>query len=118
MRPLRYILDGHEPKPTTLTEDDPEYFRGTCVTIAENWFGHEAIGEIHVSTIFLGIDHSHRIRGGLPILFETMIFAKGIEGLDGYQVRCCTWDEAMAEHALAIEHVKNAFAELAKASGA
>jgi hypothetical protein len=113
-RPLRYILDGHEPKP--MAEDDPDYYvRDLCVTIAENWFGHEAIGEIYVSTIFLGIDHARR---GPPLLFETMIFAEGIEGLDGYQVRCCTWDEAMAEHALAIEHVKNAFAELAKASGA
>jgi hypothetical protein len=114
-RPLRYVLDGHEPKVSTLTEADPDYFRGICETIATNNFGHEAIGVISVSTIFLGIDHARR---GPPILFETMIFDAEGGIFNGYQTRCCTWDEAMQMHADAIEHVKNAFQELAKASGA
>ena len=115
-RPIRYVLEGHEVKATPFTESDPEYFMGMCVTIAENWFGHEAIGEIHVSTIFLGIDHAHGFNAR-PLLFETMIFGGG-EDIDLYQVRCCTWDEAMEEHAKAIEIVKNAFAKLAEISGA
>jgi hypothetical protein len=113
-RPLRYILDGHETKPSTLTESDPGFFSGICDVIAVNLFGHEAIGEIQVSTIFLGFDHARQ--EGPPILFETMIFGGG--DLDGYQTRCSTWDEAMQMHANAVEHVKNAFQELAKASGA
>lgn len=114
-RPMRYVLDGHEPKVSTLTESDIEYFRDICVTIKENFFGHEAIGEIHVSTIFLGLDHA---RHGPPLLFETMIFGLDEGERGNYQTRCSTWDQAMQMHADAIEYVKNAFSELAKASGA
>lgn len=52
-----------------------------------------------VSTVFLGIDHSFGY-GGPPVLFETMIF--GGEQ-DGYQERCCTYDEAIAMHAKACQ---------------
>lgn len=118
----RYVLDGHEPKPSTLTESDPDYFRGICETIKSNAFGHAGIGIMFVSTIFLGIDHRH-IGDGPPILFETMIFKDDLtHGPDhdfiNYQTRCSTWDEAMQMHADACEYIKNAFSELAKASGA
>lgn len=55
-----------------------------------------------VSTVFLGIDHSHV--GPPPILFETMIF--GGEH-DGYQKRCCTWAEAEEMHKKACDLVRN-----------
>ncbi len=52
-----------------------------------------------VSTVFLGLDH--RFLGeGPPILFETMAF--GRDGSTIAQQRCCTWDEAMAQHARCI----------------
>jgi hypothetical protein len=55
--------------------------------VAKSWFG-----EIQVSTVFLGMDHS---LGGSPILFETMIFG-GEE--DGFQMRYRTWEEAVRGH--------------------
>ena len=66
--------------------------------VAKNWFG-----EIQVSTVFLGVDHSHvfLLEGGpSPILFETMIF--GGEW-DGYQERFETWEEAVKGHWVACQ---------------
>lgn len=54
--------------------------------------------EIKVSTVFLGIDHS--FGGGVPILFETMIF--GGEHND-YQERYATYEEAEDGHAIAVD---------------
>jgi len=51
------------------------------------------IGDIKVSTVFLGLDH--RYGDGEPLLFETMIFG-GSE--DGFQDRYSTWDEATKGH--------------------
>lgn len=34
------------------------------------------LGKFYISTVFLGIDHNFLGKGG-PILFETMVFAKG-----------------------------------------
>ena len=50
----------------------------------------DEVGEVRVSTVFLGLDHS--FGGEVPILFETMIFG-GVH--DGYQGRYATWDEAV-----------------------
>ena len=52
---------------------------------------------IHISTVFLGIDHN--FGGGKPLLFETMIF--GGEH-DNYQERYSTWNEAEKGHEKAI----------------
>lgn len=57
-------------------------------------------GDIHVSTVFLAIDHSYF--GGTPQLFETMIF--GGEHNE-YCERYATWEEAEAGHQRAIELV-------------
>jgi hypothetical protein len=54
--------------------------------------------EIHVSTVFLGIDHS--FGGNIPILFETMIFGGKY---NEYQCRYTTWDEAVDGHRKAVE---------------
>lgn len=50
-------------------------------------------GDVKVSTVFLGLDHSFGY--GEPLLFETMIF--GGEH-DQYQDRYSTWDEAVEGH--------------------
>ena len=49
---------------------------------------------VTVSTVFLGLDHRFG-DDGPPVLFETMIF--GGEH-DNDAARCCTWDEALAQH--------------------
>lgn len=50
-------------------------------------------GEITVSTVFLGLDHS--FGGPTPILFETMVFGGP---RDGESERYATRDEAIAGH--------------------
>ena len=60
------------------------------------------IAHIHISTVFLGLDHS--FGDGLPLLFDTMIF----DGMDDeYQTRCSTWDEALVQHQEAVAKVLN-----------
>ena len=56
------------------------------------------VGEVLVSTVFFGLDHS--FGSGPPLLFETMIF--GGER-DGYQERCSTWAEAEKMHQEAMQ---------------
>lgn len=53
----------------------------------------EDIGDVRISTVFLGLDH--QFGEGEPLLFETMIFG-GKE--DQYQDRCSTWEEAEKMH--------------------
>jgi hypothetical protein len=50
--------------------------------------------ETHVSTVFLGLDHSFGGRGP-RVMFETMVFG-GPQ--DQYQQRYSTWDDAKAGH--------------------
>ncbi len=61
------------------------------------------IGEIQVSTVFLGLDHNHF--GGRPLLFETMVFNGN--GNDIYCERYSTWKEAEEGHKTALEWVNN-----------
>jgi len=53
----------------------------------------DSVDDASISTVFLGISHGER--GGIPILFETMVF--GGE-LDGYQERYCTIEESIKGH--------------------
>lgn len=51
------------------------------------------IGDVSVSTVFLGLDHQWG--KGPPLLFETMIFGGK---LDQEQDRYSTWDQAVEGH--------------------
>lgn len=62
----------------------------------------EHIGDVRVSTVFLGIDHGW-FDSGPPVLFETMIF--GGEH-DQWQDRCSTWKEAEHMHEQACAMVR------------
>jgi hypothetical protein len=54
-------------------------------------------GDVRVSTVFLGLDHS--FGDGPPLIFETMIFGgEHDEWID----RCSTYDEAEAMHERAV----------------
>jgi hypothetical protein len=63
----------------------------------------DEVDGLDISTVFLGIDHNHF--GGLPILFETMVFDK--QGDTLFQDRYHTWDEAVKGHENTKEWVKN-----------
>jgi hypothetical protein len=92
-----YMLDGKTPVPC----DDINKWGA--------WFNYPGVqrvdctevGQVKVSTVFLGIDHS--FGNGPPLLFETMIF--GLQ-TDQDQGRCSTWDEAVEMHRAAVEHVR------------
>lgn len=65
----------------------------------------DSAGDIEISTVFLGLDHS--FGEGRPLLFETMIF--GLPDGEEYQHRYSTWDEAVRGHAEALAIVKDKF---------
>jgi hypothetical protein len=69
--------------------------------------GEDYIGKVHVSTVFLGLDHNWH--GGDPILFETMIFHGP---LDRETWRYCTYAEAERGHAEAMTQAKIAAAKI------
>ena len=56
--------------------------------------GADVVGDVRVSTVFLGIDHSWG--AGPPLYFETMVFGGT---WDQECDRYSTWDEAAAGHA-------------------
>lgn len=94
---MQYVLNEHgEAKPC---EDLLEW--GRWMQKAERHIGDDHVGEVHVSTVFLGLDHS--FGDGPPILWETMIF--GGEH-DQYQERYTTREVALAGHAKALAMVK------------
>jgi hypothetical protein len=97
MRDRKYILAGKTPVP--------------CSDILqwENWFekadrhvAKDTIGNVEVSTVFIGIDQA--FDAGPPLLFETMVFNGP---LDQECERYSTWDEAEAGHKAMLERVKN-----------
>lgn len=65
----------------------------------------EEIDGHRVSTVFLTLDHNYEPTGR-PVLFETMIFSSNPD-IDGYQDRCCTWEEAERMHESAKEWLKS-----------
>jgi hypothetical protein len=86
-----YVLEGHTPVPVDMM---------TWANSFESRHRHVARikqGDIEVSTVFLGLNHS--FGGEEPMLFETMIF--GMAGDKEYQTRCSTWEEAEKMHAKA-----------------
>jgi hypothetical protein len=102
-----YTLAGHTPvKVETLkawAEEMARRDRITAETGVDPWqAGATEIGEVAISTLFLGLDQNF-LRRGAAILFETMIFGGR---LDHFQNRCATWAEAEAMHAEAVRLVR------------
>jgi len=91
-----YILDGHDIKEVDLMTW-AEGFKTDERRVAK-----DQIGEIEVSTVFLGINHSPW-SDGPPLIFETMVF--GGE-LDGDTDRYTTWDDAEAGHKAMVDRVR------------
>jgi hypothetical protein len=60
------------------------------------------IGEMYVSTVWLGLDHSYGFEGP-PMIFETLIFGGD---LDGEMWRYSTREEAKEGHERAVELVR------------
>jgi hypothetical protein len=90
-----YILDGRNPIPCADFMTRARWFQTSGRHVAKT-----DVGEVRVSTVFLGFDRS--FGHGPPLLFETMIFGGSFDR-DKYQERCSTWEEAEAQHAEAVE---------------
>jgi len=89
-----YILDGHVP----VRVEMPEWAK--WYEFAQRHVRQDHFGDIYISTVFLGLDHS--FGKGPPLLFETLVFGGELNGeMDRYS----TWDEAEAGHDRMIERV-------------
>ena len=93
----KYILKGKKVIPEYDLFKWAEWFE-----TAKRHVANDFIGKVHVSTVFLGLNHNFGV--GKPILFETMIFGGKH---DQYQERYCTWEEAEEGHKKALELVKS-----------
>lgn len=94
-RHMYYTLIGHEPAPCDLMT-----WAKMFEDSGERMVAKTEIGLCHVSTVFLGVDHS--FGEGAPLLFKTMIFGGRFE-TDEYQTRCTTWAQAEEMHKVACE---------------
>jgi hypothetical protein len=102
-----YILDGHTPVHVggPARESTLAWGKWMEAIRRERIVKQESIGPHLVSTVFLGLDHSHfRLFGNRdrrPLLFETMAFThyEGTASTLSVQERCSTWEEAEAQHA-------------------
>jgi hypothetical protein len=101
-----YILKGRETVPIetrTLAGliEWARWFEKTNRRVAFDIF----CGGVHVSTVFLGIDHGFSLFDprAKPVLFETMVFGGKF---DQAQQRYCTYDQAEIGHMLVAQRVK------------
>lgn len=94
----KWILDGHRPVRANLMTWAKWYENADLRRVAQDY-----IGDVHISTVFIGVDHSFGL--GEPLLFETMIFGGAH---DQYQERYSTWEQAEAGHAQAVALVRSA----------
>ena len=89
MRPLWYRLadDGRTPIPTDVTR---------LSALADHHIpgGVSERNGVRVSTVFLGLDHSHSFDGP-PVLWETMVFGGKY---DGEQERYSSFEAAQCGH--------------------
>lgn len=92
-----YILNGHVP----VEETDYLKFAQWHDTSPDRQVGNDQIGDVRVSTVFLGFDAG--LGYGKPLLFETMVLGRSSIR---YQKRYATWEEAEAGHRTTVELVK------------
>ena len=95
----KFKLEGHIPVPV---DDLIEW--GRWIEKANRHVAQDRVGDVQISTVFLGLDHSFG-QPGPPILFETMVFGGP---LDSEMERYATWEEAEIGHKAMLERVRAA----------
>lgn len=65
------------------------------------------VGKARVSTVFLGFDHGF-MTGAAPVLWETMVFAKG-KPYDHYEQRYTTREDALIDHKRIVGRLRAVF---------
>jgi len=91
----KYILEGKTPVPCNDLLKWGEFFNDQ----KKRRVAYTELGAVHVSTVFLGLDHGW---GGRPLLFETMVF--GGNNWDECE-RYSTWEEAEQGHQRMVQRV-------------
>lgn len=92
-----YILggpDGHTPIEEPNLYKWGHWYEEACKN-GQRQVARTIIGDVHVSTVFLALNHRFFDKNGPPILFETMVFGGKY---DQEMERYCTWDEAVLGH--------------------
>lgn len=103
MRGYYTIDENHVVSPTDLNGFTALYGNPKKRQVALDLLEIGDASTVRVSTVFLGLDHGYG--GGLPILFETMVFGGK---LDENQWRYSTYQEAVEGHARVLREVKEA----------
>lgn len=102
-----YGLRGREVVPLADVNEWAAMFEGP-----KRFIRQDRIGDVFVSTVFLGIDHGLSSPGDHPVVFETMAFQQANPerpkslGDELLQDRYCTYDEAERGHARAVRRVR------------
>ena len=93
-----YILDeNNKPVKSTSVIEAAEWLENNLERKAVK---QDHIGDIFISTVFLGLDHSWK--SNTPILWETMIFGGDH---DQYQERYTSYEDALEGHQIALNLV-------------
>lgn len=116
---LHFILIGREVMPCDLMTW-ARWFEVASRTPGGRHVADDTVGNLRVSTVFLGLNHSF-LDDGRPLLFETMVFAledgRGAEA-EGFDMqRYSTYDEAEAGHAATLSAVRAANRGAPRAGG-
>lgn len=107
MRYFRLADDGETAVPCELMEWAAWFENRTPGGLGDGgWSTRTEVGDLTVSTVFLGTDY--RFSGvGPPIVWETMVFG----GIDERQERHSTKAEALAYHKSVVEDLRREQAE-------
>lgn len=113
-----YMLKGKEVVKVTTMEDMMDGEKTNRAV------GRTDLGDFNICTSFIMYDHRYHGDGD-PIVFETMIFSiyptsheyngykftsmSDDHAFEYYQTRCCTYDQAVVMHGVAIIEVKNCY---------
>jgi hypothetical protein len=96
-----YVLDGKLPVVEPDLAEWSRWFATADRTVKQEW-----VGNVHISTVFLGLDHNFGRNGDrTPVLFETMLFTNRAR-LNLTLWRYRTWEEAEQGHQAIVERVK------------
>ena len=94
-----YVLDGREPVETCSARSWSEWMEAK----PDRRVARSEVGDIAISTVFLGLDHACDDCGP-PQIFETCWF--NTPDTDDHIERYATWAEAEAGHARAVERAR------------
>jgi hypothetical protein len=100
----KYILKDGVPVPCDDLLEWGRWMQTAKRHVALDW-----IGDVKVSTVFLGLDH--QFASGPPLIYETMVFGGP---LDQNQDRYSTREEAEQGHQKMVELVKASVKETAQ----